>query len=113
MKTKHISETNANYLLKVLNKAKELNSKIKFMVLTDDGELIYSGKNPEKLIEKIDGYDCDFGINCVEESDTETTYAFIGWFFVTPYEEDEDCIICDYSDNDFCVRCVKMEKNDD
>jgi hypothetical protein len=102
IKTKYIPQENANVLVKVLEKAVELCPNVKFDVICDDeGDLIYHGKKIENVITEMDGMDCNFGVNCLDGE------KVIGWFFFTPYE-DEDEVICDHSDNEFCNQCVEV-----
>ena len=102
--TKYIPQENANKMVAILNKCLEINPDLKFHVITDDeGDMIYKGNNPEKAVNEMDGYDCNFGVNCMDNE------KFIGWFFFTPYVDIED-VVCDHTDNDFCNRFVKNRR---
>ena len=101
METKHIPQENATKILTVLNNCLKINPNLKFHVIGDDeGDLIYKGTNPEKAISEMDGYDCNFGVNCMDNG------KCIGWFFITPYEDVDD-VICDHSDNEFCNKGLR------
>ena len=102
IKTKYIPQESANAVAKVLEKVLELCPSVRFEVIADDeGDLIYHGKKIENVISEMDGMDCNFGVNCVDGE------KVIGWFFFTPYEDAED-VICDYTDNEFCNKCVEV-----
>lgn len=101
MQTKYIPQTAADYILKVLNVTKQEYPHIWFKVIDSvEGDVIYEGSNPEKALEEMDGIDADFGVNCY------INYNCCGWFFLTPYEE-EGCVLCDYSDNSFCMEIAE------
>lgn len=101
LETKYIPVENGNKIVSILNKCLELNPNLKFHIITDDnGDLIYNGNNPEKAVYEMDGLDCNFGVNCMNKE------KCIGWFFFTPYE-DEDEIVCDHTDNEFCKEVLK------
>lgn len=101
MKTNYIPQENADALFKVLERAKKLYPKIRFDIIADDeADMIYSGNDTEQAIKEMDGLDCNFGVNCYDGKN------YLGWLFVTPYE-DEDEIICDCSENDFCIDLLK------
>ena len=93
MITKYIPQENTETILKLLNKCLELEPNIKFHILDTEG---YVGKsrNPEKIIQAIDGGDEELGINCMIDEEC------IGWFGILPYEEYD--IVYDCSDNNFC-----------
>lgn len=98
MKTKYIPQSNADYILKVLQIIKKNKPAVNFVLIDSvEGDVIYKGNDPEKAVEEMDGIDSDFGLNCYGEND-----QYLGWFFFTPYEE-EGCVLCDYSDNEFCM----------
>lgn len=102
MKTKYIPQENADKILNLLLKAKEIcGQDLGFWLRSDDCETSVKTRNPEKVIDEMDGVDDNFGINLVRISDKEC----LGWFYITPYE-DEDCVICNYSDNEFCRKLV-------
>ena len=106
MQTKYIPQENANRLMQLLRKAQELCPNVKFKVVIDDGEVEYEGWSKSLTIDAIDGLDCDIGINCYDGD------KHLGWFGITPYEE-PDCVICDYSDNEFCETCWKASLEGD
>lgn len=100
MKVKYIPQENADKILQVLGKAQDLCPDVVFDVIeSDESELLYKGKDKEKAVEEMDGVDGDFGVNCYDGE------KVIGWFFFTPYEDVED-VVCDYTDNEFCNKCV-------
>jgi len=106
MKTKYIPQENADKILKLLTMAQEQNQTIGFWLRSDDGETSVKSRNPEKILSEMDGVDDNFGINfmgkTVPESDAREC---LGWIYLTPYEE-EDCVICNYSDNEFCEKLI-------
>lgn len=107
--TKYIPQENADKILKLLLKAKEIcGQDLGFWLRSDDCETSVKTRNPEKVIDEMDGVDDNFGINfmgkIVPESDAREC---LGWFYITPYE-DEDCVICNYSDNEFCRKLVSF-----
>jgi len=100
LETRYIPQENADKILQVLGKAQELCPNVVFDVIESvDAELLYKGKDKEKAVDEMDGVDGDFGVNCYDGE------KVIGWFFFTPYES-EDCVVCDYTDNEFCNQCV-------
>lgn len=99
-KTKYIPQPNADYILKVLNLIKKELPHGYFKVIDSvEGDVIYEGNEPEKALEEMDGIDSDFGVNCYINNNC------CGWFFFTPYEE--GCVLCDYSDNSFCMEIAE------
>lgn len=101
MKTKYIPQENADKILKLLTMAQEQNQTIEFWLRSDDGETSVKTRNPEKILSEMDGVDDNFGINFVEIDSKQ----ILGWVYLTPYEE-EDCVICNYSDNEFCEKLI-------
>jgi len=99
MITKYIPQENAKTILKLMNKCLEVNSNIKFHILDTEG-YVGKSKNPEKIIQAIDGGDEELGINCMVGEDC------IGWFGILPYEEND--IMYDCSDNEFCLKVCQM-----
>ena len=100
VKTKYISQDSADRMLAILQKAKEICPEIIFKIIeSGEGDVIYKGTNPKKAVMEMDGIDSEFGVNCYAGDG-----SYLGWFFFTPYEE-EDCVLCDMSDNDFCKEC--------
>lgn len=97
MKTRYIPQENADKILNLLNEIKSKYPNIGFWLCSDDGETSVKSRNPEKILSEMDGVDDNFGINFV---DLESK-SILGWVYLTPYE-DEDCVICNYSDNEFC-----------
>lgn len=101
MKTKYIPQSNADYILKVLNLIKKELPHGYFKVIDSvEGDVIYEGSEPEKALEEMDGIDSDFGVKCYINDNC------CGWFFFTPYEE-EGCVLCDYTDNSFCMEIAE------
>lgn len=101
MKTKYIPQPNADLILKLLNLIKkELPHGYIKVIDSIEGDIIYEGNEPEKALEEMDGIDSDFGVNCYMND------ICVGWFFLTPYEE-EGCVLCDYSDNSFCMEIAE------
>lgn len=99
MKTKYIPQPNADLILKLLKLILSHGCYIK-VIDSVEGDVIYEGNEPEKALEEMDGIDADFGVNCYVNDICE------GWFFLTPYEE-EGCVLCDYSDNSFCMEIAE------
>lgn len=98
MKTKYIPQPNADLILKLLKLI--LSNGCYIRVLDSiEGDIIYEGNEPEKALEEMDGIDSDFGVNCYMND------ICVGWFFLTPYEE--GCVLCDYSDNSFCMEITE------
>ena len=97
MKTKYIPQESADIMLAFMSKIRNEYPNVEFLVVADDeGTTEYKGNSPEEVIEAMDGIDSDFGLNCYD-FDSE---QYLGWFFLTPYEEDAP--VCDHDDNDFC-----------
>ncbi len=107
LETKYIPQENANVIVNILKKAQQINKLVKFKIIDDEsGGVLYYGDNPEKAVHEMDGLDCNFGVNCVEDLGYDHDNKVVGWFFFTPYEE-SDCVLCDMTDNEFCNQCVK------
>ena len=107
LETKYIPQENANVIVNILKRAQAINKLVKFKVIDDEScGVLYYGASPEKAVHEMDGVDCNFGVNCVEDLGYDHDNKVVGWFFFTPYEE-LDCVVCDYTDNEFCNQCVK------
>ena len=107
LETKYIPQENANVIVNILKRAQAINKLVKFKVIDDEScGVLYYGDNPEKAVHEMDGVDCNFGVNCVEDLGYDHDNKVVGWFFFTPYEE-LDCVLCDHTDNEFCNQCVE------
>lgn len=110
LETKYIPQENADVIISILNKAQRINKLVKFKVIDDEsGGVLYYGDNPEKAVYEMDGVDCNFGVNCVEDLGYDHDNKIVGWFFFTPYEE-VDCVVCDHTDNEFCKQCLEDDE---
>ena len=103
--TKYIPEENANKIRTLINVCKSIHPKISFQVYDSD-DLIYKSKTPdaELILNEMDGGDEEIGINCYLNDKN------IGWFGLLPYE-DEDSVIVNASDNDFCSLVCHLIEN--
>lgn len=101
MQTKYIPQANADKILKLLGNAQKICPNIRFEIKeSEEGTILYNGWSKSLAVNEMDGVEADFGINCYDGD------KYLGWFFITPYE-DEDCVVCDHTDNKFCNQCVK------
>lgn len=105
--TKYIPEKNANKIRTLINVCKSIHPEISFQVYDSD-DLIYKSKttDAELILNEMDGGDEDIGINCYLNDKN------IGWFGLLPYE-DEDSVIVNASDNDFCSLVCHLVENYD
>lgn len=103
IETNYIPQENAQELLDLLYRAKELHSNVIFKVYDTESHVINTRK-PEKVIESIDGGDEEV---CVLFYDKENDLQ-LGGLGVLPYEEDG--VGFDHSNNDFMKR-VMNEKS--
>lgn len=102
-KIKYLPRENAEVILRLARKCKEIYPECRFLLSDCDGYTA-KRKTPEGVVKWIDGLDSDIDVY-VRKNDNEDEIP-VGWFFLTPGEE-EDCVICDYTANDFCEEVMK------
>lgn len=100
IETNYIPQENAQELLDLLNRAKDLHEGVlRFKVYDSEGPVI-STLNPIRVINEIDGGDEEVSIKFVDYESKK----YLGIVFNLPYEQDG--IAFDYSDNEFIERLM-------